>query len=119
MDRRMNVNYCEAGAMRAAAIFGQVSKGISRTREGITSLLDTGLLRDLLNSVSMLILRHPEKMQKNGIAVQKQLEKVFAALPILLLNERRKKLFQAFPCLSKRLRNNLIEIYKHYLGKKF
>lgn len=116
----MNVNYCEAGATRVDAILGQVSKGISRAREGITSLLDTGFLRDLLDSVSMLILRHPEKMQKNGTAVQKQLEKVFAALPILLLNERLKKLFQDFPCLSKRLRNNLIEtyMYKHYLGKK-
>lgn len=58
------MNYCEAGASRADAILGQVSKGISRAWEGITSLLDTGFLRDLMDSVSMLILKHPEKMQK-------------------------------------------------------
>jgi len=48
-------------------MLGQVSKGISRALEGMTSLLDMGFLRDLLNSVSMLMLRHLERMQKKMV----------------------------------------------------
>lgn len=66
--------------MRDDAILGRVSKGISRALEGMTSLLDIGFLRDLLNSVSMLMLKHLERMQKNGKTVQKQLKKVIHSL---------------------------------------
>lgn len=46
----------------ADAILGQVHKGIE---EGMMSLLDMGLLRDLLNSVSSAHAQTPRKDAKN------------------------------------------------------
>lgn len=68
---------------------------------------------------AVLMLRHPERMEETGKAVQKQLKAWFPALEILPCNERLKKLLQVFSSLSKRrLRSNLTEIYNHQYHKK-
>lgn len=68
---------------------------------------------------SMLMLRHPQRMEKAGKAIQKQLKAWFLALEILTCYERLKKLLQVFSSLSKRrLRSNLTEMYNHQYHKK-
>lgn len=109
LDEQTNVNSVWNWAVRADAIFGQVSKGISRALEGMTSLLDMGFLRDLLNSVSMLMLKHLERMQKNGKGVQKQLKKMIHSLSNSASWCELKSSFRSFPAYPRRLRSNLIE----------
>lgn len=67
----------------------------------------------------VLMLRHPERMQKTGKAVQKQLKEWFLALESLPCNERLQKLLHGFSSLSKRrVRSNLTAMYKHQYCEK-
>lgn len=72
----------------ADAILGQVHKGIE---EGMMSLLDMGLLRDLLNSVSSAHAQTPRKDAENWKSNTKT-----TALEILPCNGWLKKLYKSF-----------------------